>query len=271
MRHLFLAILLLTPCAVLAEETGDGSRNGPLFMKDLVDDGNFFAPWGIGFDFFTMDQDYDIKNLYLNVPALGGEIDIDPSQVAVTNKVQHYDLKLDAWLTPFLNVFGVLGRVDADTVVDLGSVDVPVLGPLPAFPVTYDGLVWGLGANLVYGTDRWFTALNTTWTKASLSGDYDSSVKTWTVQPRVGLIQNQWTFWVGGMWLKTEEKHRGAFDLELPGLPPIPLEFEADLETADRWNYAAGIGYIFGPRATIRFEYGFGDRNHTLFNFTYRF
>ena len=36
-------------------------------------------------------------------------------------------------------------------------------------------------------------------------------------------------------------------------------------------NYAVGAGYIFSPKATISFEYGFGDRTHTLFNFTYRF
>ena len=271
MRHWIITLALLAPCAAQAEEAETKSGNGPLFMKDLVGDREFFAPWGIGLDFFTMDQDYDLKDLYLNVPDLGGEIDIDPSQVAVTNKVQHFDLKLDAWITPFLNVFGLVGRVDADTVVDLGSVNVPGLGTLPAFPVTYDGTVWGLGANLVYGTENWFGAVNTTWTKANLSGDYDSSVKTWTIQPRVGLIRNQWTVWVGGMWLDTQESHKGEFNLELPGIPPIPLEFDVDLETADRWNYAAGIGYIFSPKATIRFEYGFGDRTHTLFNFTYRF
>ena len=125
MRHLIIALLLLAPLTAQAQEADTGSDNGPLFMKDLVGDREFFAPWGVGLDFFTMDQDYDMKDLYLNVPALGGEIDIDPSQVAVTNKVQHFDVKLDAWITPFLNVFGLVGRVDADTVVDLGSVDRP--------------------------------------------------------------------------------------------------------------------------------------------------
>jgi hypothetical protein len=269
MRPLLIALLLMAPLTTTAQESE--SRTGPLFMKDLVDDGDFFAPWGVGLDFFTMDQDYDIKNMKLDVPLLGGEIDIDPSQVRVSNKLQHYDLKLDAWITPFLNVFGLVGRVDADTIVDLGSIAVPGLGSLPAFPVTYDGTVWGLGANFVYGTDRWFGALNTTWTKSNLSGDFDSSVKSFTIQPRLGLIKNQWTMWVGGMWLDTEEKHKGTFDLNIVGAPPIPVSFDVELETMDRWNYAAGVGYIFSPKATISFEYGFGDRTHTLFNFTYRF
>src|SRR5210317_1255844 len=161
MRHLIVALVFLAPFTAQAEEVDTTSGNGPLFMKDLVGDREFFAPWGVGLDFFTMDQDYDLKDLYLNVPDLGGEIEIDPSQVAVTNKVQHFDLKLDAWITPFLNMYGLVGRVDADTIVDLGSVIVPGLGSLPAFPVNYDGTVWGLGANLVYGTDRWFGSVNT--------------------------------------------------------------------------------------------------------------
>ena len=271
MRHLILALFLLVPLAAQAEEASTESGNGPLFMKHLVDEGDFFAPWGVGIDFFTMDQDYDIKNMELNVPALGGDIEIDPSKVQVTNKLQHYDLKLDAWITPFLNVFGLIGRVDADTLVDLGSVAVPGLGTLPAFPVTYDGTVWGLGANLVYGTDRWFGALNSTWTKANLSGDYDSSVKSFTIQPRLGLIRNQWTMWVGGMWLDTEEKHKGTFNLDVVGAPPIPVTFDVELETKNKWNYSAGVGYVFSPKALVSFEYGFGNRTHTLFNFTYRF
>ncbi len=71
------------------------------------------------------------------------------------------------------------------------------------------------------------------------------------------------------MWLDTKEKHSGAFQLPIPGFPPAP--FEVELETMNKWNYAVGVGYIFSPKATVFFEYGFGDRTHTLFNFTYRF
>ena len=39
----------------------------------------------------------------------------------------------------------------------------------------------------------------------------------------------------------------------------------------DAWNYAVGLGHVFSPQATLYLELGFGDRDHTLFNFTYRF
>lgn len=268
MRHFIIALLLLAPLAASAQESE--SSTGPLFMKDLVDDGEFFEPWGVGFDFFTMDQDYSLKSMSLDIPALG-EIDLDPSQVMVTNKLKHYDVKLDAWITPFLNVYGLIGRVDADTVVDIGNFVVPGLGSLPPFTVSYDGTVYGFGANLVYGTDRWFTALNSTWTKANLSGDYNSSVKSLAFQPRLGLIKNGWTMWVGGMWLDTKETHNGTYELPVVGFGTIPIDFNVELESKNKWNYAAGVGYIFSPKATLSFEYGFGNRTHTLFNFTYRF
>jgi len=261
MRHLLPVLLLLLPLTTTAQE----SSSGPLFMKHLVDEGEFFEPWGIGIDYFTMDQDYSIKSLEFEIPGIG---EIDPSNVLVSNKVQHFDLKLDVWVTPFLNVFGLVGRVDADTLVDLNNVVIPGIPfQLGTLPVSYDGTVYGLGANFVYGTDRWFAALNNTWTSTNLGGDFDSSVKSFTIQPRVGLIVDKWTMWVGGMWLDTKEKHSGVIDLPILGT----ASFDIELETAEKWNYAVGFGHIFSPKATIYFEYGFGDRNHTLFNFTYRF
>ena len=188
----------------------------------------------------------------------------------MTNELQHYDLKFDVWLTPFLNAFALVGRVDADTRVDLSSVTVPGLPfPLGVVPVSYDGTVYGGGINLVYGTDRWFASLNNTWTDTDLNGDFDSSVKTFTSQPRVGLVFGKWTTWVGGMYLDIQEKHSGTIQLPVPGLPPIP--FEIELQTLEDWNYAVGVGHVFSPKATLYLELGFGDRDHTLFNFTYRF
>jgi hypothetical protein len=136
-------------------------------------------------------------------------------------------------------------------------------------PVSYDGTVYGAGINLLYGSDRWFAALNSTWTDTSLSGDFDSSVSSFTAQPRIGLIKDKWTFWVGGMYLDTEEKHSGTIELPIPGIPPVP--FLVELETLEAWNYAVGVGHVFSPKATLYLEIGFGDRDHTLFNFTYRF
>lgn len=263
MRRFAIALLLLSSLPALAQESG----GEPLFMKHLVQGKEFFEPWGIGFDFFTMEQDYRIESLQFSLPGVGLD---DPSKIRVSNELQHLDLKLDAWVTPFLNVFALIGRVDADTYVDFSQV--PVTGlpfQLGTLPVAYDGTVYGLGLNLVYGTDRWFASLNNTWTDANLGGDFDSSVQTFSSQPRAGLIFGGWSFWAGGMYLDVEESHRGTITLPVPGLPPVP--FSVELAGQDKWNYALGVAHVFSPRAHLSLEIGFGDRDHTLFNYTYRF
>jgi len=264
MRRFLIILMLLAPMMVSAQESDSG---GPLFMKDLLGDREFFDPWGVGVDIFTMQQDYGIVDLDFQLP--GVEIG-DASLIDVSNDVQSYDVKFDVWLTPFLNVFALVGRMKADTYVDFSNLPVQGLPfPLGSVQVAYDGTVYGGGVNLLYGTDKWFVALNNTWTDASLSGDFDSSVKAYTAQPRIGLIRNHWTFYAGGMYLDTQEKHSGSIQLPIPGFPPVP--FNVELESAEKWNYAVGAMYVFSPKAQFLLEIGFGDRDHTLLNFTYRF
>jgi hypothetical protein len=264
MRRLILILLILVPMAASAQESSSG---GPLFMKDMLGVREFFDPWGVGIDIFSMQQDYGIVSLDFQLP--GVEIG-DASLIGVTNDLQSYDLKFDAWITPFLNVFALVGRLKADTYVDFSKLPIQGLPfPLSAVQVSYDGTVYGAGFNLIYGTDKWFVALNNTWTDASLSGDFDSSVSAYTAQPRIGLIRDKWTFYAGGMYLDTQEKHSGTIQLPIPGFPPVP--FKVELESAENWNYAVGVMHVFSPKAQVLLEYGFGDRTHTLLNFTYRF
>ncbi len=257
MRSLLIVIALLSPLGAAAE-----SRLP--FLKDMVGDVQLPRPWGIGIDFYTMDQEYDIDFLEFNLPGIGLE---DPSLLAVTNEVQHFDLKLDAWIFPFLNVFGIVGHLESDTVIDLSNAPVQGLPfPLGKLPVSTDGTVVGVGFTLAYGNENWFTSVTTTLTDTDLGGDFKSSVESVTVQPRIGLVRNQWQFWVGGLYLDTEEKHAGT--VELPVLGDVP--FEVVLGGADDWNTTLGMRHVFSEKASLSFEVGFGDREHTLFNFTYR-
>ena len=260
MRGLILLLAVMLPFSSPADSALP-------FMKDLAGDADLPRPWGIGIDFFTMDQDYDIKDLQFALPGISIG---DPTKISVTNKVQHFDIQGDVWLLPFLNVFGLVGRVSTDTVVDFSDADIQGLPPgfnLGALPVSFDGTVYGLGFTLVYGTENWFTSVTTTFTTTSTSGDLDSSVDSTSVQPRIGLLRSNWRFWLGAMYLDTDETHSGTFDL--PFIGPVP--FAVELVTKDNWNYAAGAGYVFSDKANLSLELGFGDRTHTLFNFNYRF
>ncbi len=235
------------------------------FMKDLVGDAELPRPWGISVDFYTMDQDYDIEALQFVLPGISLG---DPSQLNVTNEVMHLDIQADVWLLPFLNVFGIVGKVDTDTLVDFSQVDIAGLPfDLGKLPVSFDGTVYGLGFTLVYGTENWFASTTTTFTETSTSGDLDSTVDSVSIQPRIGLIRNGWRLWVGSMYLDVDEQHSGTF--ELPVIGSVP--FAVDLITRDNWNYTVGVGHVFNDRANLSLELGFGNREHTLFNFNVRF
>jgi len=260
MRSLILILAILLPLSSPADSSLP-------FMKDRVGDTQLPRPWGLGLDFYTMDQDYDIKDLKFILPGVSVG---DPSAIEVSNDVQHFDFKGDVWLLPFLNVFGLVGRMDTNTGVDFSEADIQGLPPgisLGKLQVSFDGTVYGLGFTLAYGTENWFTSLTTTWTETSTSGDLDSSVQSLSVQPRIGLLRDKWRFWVGAMYLDTDGKHSGIF--ALPYICDVP--FSIELVTQDSWNYTGGVGYVFSDRADLSFEIGFGNRTHTLFNFTYRF
>ena len=77
MRGLILLLAVLVPLS--------SSADGLPFLKDLAGDADLPRPWGVGFDFFTMDQDYDIKSLDFALPGVSIG---DPSQIKVTNQVK---------------------------------------------------------------------------------------------------------------------------------------------------------------------------------------
>jgi hypothetical protein len=235
-----------------------------LFMADLAGDRELPLTWGVGGNFFTMDQDYDIASLDFNLP---GVVLSDPSIIDVRNEVWHLDAQLDVWVLPFLDLFLVAGIIDGNTSVDLSAVPLPLPFPIGTLPIDYDGESYGGGATLAFGGDRWFTTLTATFTNTSLSGDFDSSVDAFTVQPRVGLIRGPWSYWLGGMYLDAEETHRG--EIELPFLGPV--DFDVILEEQNQWNYALGVRHQFNKKFDLSLELGFGDRDHTLLYAGYRF
>jgi hypothetical protein len=237
------------------------------FLKDMVGDRELPKPWGVGLDLFTMNQDYDVSSLTFDLP---GAALSNPNGIDVNSRVQSQTIKLDAWVFPFLNVFGIAGHIKANTAVDLSAAGANIGGqplPLSVLDLDYNGLVYGGGATLAFGGERWFSSITATFTETDLSGDFKASVSSTTIQPRIGLIRDNWKFYVGGFYLDTEEKHSGAFGF--PGLGVIP--FAVSLSQKDDWNYLTGIHYNFSSSKELSFEVGLGDRQHTLLSFTHRF
>ena len=236
------------------------------FGRSWAGDHDLPKPYGIGFDLFTLNQDYAIKSLAFELP--GVTID-DPSVIRVSNALNHVDLKADAWIFPFLNVFGVAGKVHARTPVDIGAISIPNVpaGVLDELVIRYSGEVYGGGLTLAYGGEHWFTSVTGTYAETSLSGDFDSDVTSRSWQPRLGLVNGPWVFWVGGMFLEIEENHAGA--IELPFLGSVP--FAVELENQSNASAAFGAHYTLADTVDVAFEVSDASRKSTLLNLTWRF
>lgn len=258
-------LLVLLCCASVASAQEQPEEESLLpFMRSLAGAADLPRPYGVGIDVFTLDQEYDVGRLAFVLP---GDPTVDPGLIDVDNQIDEIDLKLDAWLFPFLNVFAILGRVEGGTAVDLSQVQLPLPVPLGTLDIDYDGTVYGGGATLAVGGEHWFASLTGTYAKANLSGDFDSDVKSTTWQPRVGYVRGPWTFFVGGYYIDTEEDHSGA--IVLPGLGSIP--FSVGLESSAKFNPSAGVHFRITDSAETTLELGGGDRQTTLVNFTWRF
>lgn len=256
-------------------------RADPLFGKEMAGDRKLPRAFGIGIDYFNMSQPYQIDSLSFSTPPTFPLPPVsDVSTIIVDSDIRNVDLKVDAWLLPFLNVFGIYGRIDGSTTVDLSNSGVPLPPSFQMLTIDYDGDVYGGGFVLAAGGDRWFASLTTTFSDTSLNGDFNSSVKATTIQPRIGIRASENTeVWIGGYFIDAEETHSGTINLDLgifvpPGVPPgtvIPIDFDVDLSQKKDFNFSLGLHSMFSEHWEATVEVGGGDRNTVLGNMTYRF
>lgn len=259
-----------------------------LFGNDMAGDRNLPRTWGIGIDYFNMSQPYQIDSLSLvdTLDTPGGPVPVDlgailapdPSVLDINNEIDHHDIKIDVWVLPFLNVFGIYGQIDGDTQIDLRALGLPLPPQTNSLTFSYDGDVYGGGVVLAFGGDRWFGSLTGTFTDTSLGGSFKSSVSATTIQPRVGLRFGEHTeIWLGGYILDAEEKHSGTVDLDLGlvgGMLPVDAQdvaFNVDLSQQEDFNASIGMHMMLSDAWETTIEVGAGDRRTVLANFTYRF
>ena len=235
---------------------------GPPFAASLAAGKKLPLPYGIGITVYDQRQDYALDSLVLGIP---GFDNVPLDRLAIDNRITDYNVQMDVWLFPFLNVFGLVGTIDGSTEVDFSQLQLPF--PLGKIAIDYDGTVYGGGLTLAAGGDIWFTSLTGVATRADLSGDFDSSANSLVVMPRLGLHNDRGSVWIGAMYLDTKEKHQGT--IELPFLGPVP--FEVKLKQKEQWNALAGIQANMGERWTLNLEGGFGARQSVSATAAWRF
>ena len=177
-----------------------------------------------------------------------------------TSDVANVNLKLDAWLLPFLNVYVLLGYVHNETRTR-GLVTVPRPGPIPGTRTTtvdieteLDGFVGGLGATLAGGYRDFFMVADCNYDQidigfddkfhalvASARGGWNGTIRELPVQ-----------LWVGAGYWDTAATAKGHTDI--PGVGR--LELEADQRPVKYWLYDVGGMVSFSKRYQILVDFG---------------
>ena len=267
----------------------------PFLAQEVVDLGfELPNPYGVALIPARIRQDLTLQNLAIGVngPA-DREIDfVDFGTPSVENSA--LQLKLDAWVFPFLNVFTTVGVFDGDANIPLkfDGVDLfpNICAATPNAPLcvrtysavahpSYEGSNVALGMTLAMGWDRFFVAVPLTyaWTDVDL---LDTTVTALNITPRIGMTGDMGdrgtvAVFMGATYLRAELDITGQIDLDTPGGPNgdvTSLSFRISQRNKDRWNYLLGFNWDWNKNWSVMAEAGFGGSRENFFaGATYRF
>ena len=267
----------------------------PFLAQKVVDLGyDLPLPYGIGITYANVSQSLLLSGLKVGFNG-GGKEDFD--FVSFENGRANNDsvqLKLDAWLFPFMNVFAMLGRVDGkaplDVILDgngmLDQLGFSCSGPAPnplcaklkdqtiTLPIEapYSGNTYGVGTVLAGGWNNWFVAIPMSFTYADMDTTNTEGISI-TITPRAGRILNlnKWgnlSLFGGGNYFDTELTITGSI-----GIEGLTIDYTVEQKNEDKWNLLIGGHWDINERWSWSAEYnGFiGSRDAFITSFGFRF
>lgn len=135
-------------------------------------------PFGVNINYMNIRQNINVDSINFNGLSLRGHSLDNAFKINVGNtreRSKTETLKLDAWLLPFMNVYGLIGYTDGHSVSQIG---VGIKGPRKyrtpanlqnlAFQLDFKGTTYGVGTTLVGGVGNWFTAFDAKHSSISL-------------------------------------------------------------------------------------------------------
>ncbi|MFQ3384227.1 hypothetical protein JOW62_19315 [Escherichia coli] len=274
------------------------------FFRELAEGYELPEPFGVNLNYMQIRQGISVdrirfSGLHLGRLPLDNIVHIDAGK---TRQKSHTGtLRFDAWVFPFMNLYGLLGKTTGQSVSDI-RVRTPLFtgGAFPGagtqnlkFRLDFQGTTYGVGTTLVGGMNNWFTSLDANYTQTRFD-ILDGHIDTVTFSPRVGyyfdvpsvpVLQSsagRMSVWVGGMYQDVEQRFRGKLnDLNMPspalqaGLSQLNKTGDARFDVRQHlkkpWNMLAGIRYDPSRHFSLIAEAGFEKRKSFFVSGEYRF
>ncbi|REF26924.1 hypothetical protein BDD26_1634 [Xenorhabdus cabanillasii] len=254
-------------------------------------------PFGVSYGYMNLRQDVvvdSIKFEFTNPKLKIFEENTVVNAGDTRSRNETHLLKLDTWVLPFLNVYGVYGKTkgksntNLDNIVVLGDAD--TYKDIP-FELNFKGKTYGGGATLAGGYNQFFATLDANYTRTNLDV-LDGDISAFVVTPRVGyefvfepLFTGQGNskvqVWVGAMYQDITQRFKGdVSNLDLPsqlseafslvsGMTDI--KFDVKQHLAHKWNNTVGARFEVTRNFNILSEVGFGNRNSFYVSGEFRF
>lgn len=269
-------------------------------------------PFGANISYMNMRQNIDVDSIGFSGLALGNHpiptdmFNIDAGHTREQSKTEN--LRLDMWVFPFLNIYGLVGHTRGSSVSNVSvdadpsrytGVDRVIASSVHQlyqsgqlqdidFILDFKGTTWGTGITLAGGYQNWFALVDTNYTRTDFD-ILDGKISALTVSPRVGYRfsfqgpagQSHLAVWIGTMYQDVQQEFRGSLsDLHMPAeLQPLinsvnqndDGRFDVKQKLTSPWNMLIGTQFEMTPHFNVLTEFGFNERNSFFVAGEYRF
>lgn len=278
-----------------------GETTGPLpfFGEEIRQRGyDLPDPYGIGYNYMDMHQNIKVNSInFSGLSLFGTPLPSDNFKINVGHtreKSQTHTARLDTWLFPFMNIYGIVGHTKGSSVSRIDSVAAAdqVLYKDLDFKLKFKGTTYGAGTTLAYGYHDWFGTLDFNYTRTDFD-ILDGNTHAFTFTPRVGyrftvpgsdrfnIPQSHASLWVGTMYQDVSQDFRGNISnlhmpAELAGLVKLVNQddkgrFRVKQHLQSPWNILVGGQYEITRNFNITAEAGFEKRNSVMLGGEFRF
>jgi hypothetical protein len=256
--------------AIPPSDPAQQSHRALPFLQDKVPEeyrGQVPLPFGISFVYV-----HQALPLVINTPSfvVGGS-PLPPGLVqggsikAVTDTLV---ARADAWLLPFLDVYGTAAHLSGDArdiSVDLAA---PVPIPIPD-QVSYSGSDYGIGFTAAFGYRAFFASYDINWNWAK--PDVINWVRVQVQSPRVGVLFLPWgvhgKVYAGAMRLAIAGTQTGSVSLE----PGVSVEFSLEARPENAWSPLVGVEFEIARHLMLVAEGAFGKTSQVVLSSGARF
>ncbi|MGO2334410.1 hypothetical protein [Providencia sp.] len=255
-------------------------------------------PFGASYGYMNMRQDIVVDKIGFSSDkplgqALLSKISVETGHTREKN--ESHMLKLDTWVFPFMNMYGVYGKTKGTSKTNItgiylaGSPD-PMWENLP-FVLDFEGKTYGGGVTFAGGYNQFFGTLDFNYTRTSLD-ILDGEISAFVITPRVGyefifepLISGQGNtkiqIWTGAMYQDITQRFKGdvsklSLPEELDFFMKDPsfignVKFDVEQHLAHKWNNTVGARVELTRNFNVLTEIGFNNRNSFFISGEFRF